>query len=406
MRYSETISASGTRRGFPREWATARQSASAPVGAYLLCRDRHLAEDLTQTTLAKLYSVWHRVRDSEKREAYARRTLCAQLRRRNPARLPARVRGRPGCPRLPHRRPTAICAWRCSRPSLTCRPRARAVIAAALLGGPERRSDRRRARLHGGHGQKPDLARPRDAASTPAAPTTHSRTCSARLTAAGPGRRTGGTHDTDGRRSVTGHGNGDRAQEDLLRRALTDAMDGAAGPEPGMPDLPGPAMAEGTRIRRRRRATLPCRAVHGGGAGRGRGRRRVGVCRAGLREDGSGVRRVGSPPGSRPARRWPPCSTAISPQGMVGEPRADRGADRCQGGKTVKVLVRDAERRTGVLELSVARMKRPLDPGQTLATDCGMLRKLDPTGPESGAHVPTLCEFVAERANGRWRGTC
>ncbi|NUS57782.1 MAG: SigE family RNA polymerase sigma factor [Streptomycetaceae bacterium] len=57
-----------------REWATARQ-AHLRRSAYLLCRDWHLAEDLTQTTLAKLYSVWHRVRDSEKREGYARRTL-------------------------------------------------------------------------------------------------------------------------------------------------------------------------------------------------------------------------------------------------------------------------------------------------------------------------------------------
>jgi RNA polymerase sigma-70 factor (sigma-E family) len=57
-----------------REWAQARQT-HLRRSAYLLCRDWHLAEDLTQTTLAKLYAVWHRVRDSASRDAYARRAL-------------------------------------------------------------------------------------------------------------------------------------------------------------------------------------------------------------------------------------------------------------------------------------------------------------------------------------------
>ncbi|MFD0277144.1 SigE family RNA polymerase sigma factor [Kitasatospora sp. NPDC127111] len=43
--------------------------------ALLLCGDWHLAEDLTQTTLAKLYSSWSRVRKAEHPDAYARSAL-------------------------------------------------------------------------------------------------------------------------------------------------------------------------------------------------------------------------------------------------------------------------------------------------------------------------------------------
>ncbi|MDI2132537.1 SigE family RNA polymerase sigma factor [Yinghuangia seranimata] len=57
-----------------REWALARQ-AHLRRSAYLLCRDWHLAEDLTQTTLAKMYAAWNRVREGDGREAYARRVL-------------------------------------------------------------------------------------------------------------------------------------------------------------------------------------------------------------------------------------------------------------------------------------------------------------------------------------------
>lgn len=43
--------------------------------AHLLCGDWHLAEDLTQTALAKLYAVWRRVRQLESPDGYARRVL-------------------------------------------------------------------------------------------------------------------------------------------------------------------------------------------------------------------------------------------------------------------------------------------------------------------------------------------
>ncbi|MGP4112937.1 SigE family RNA polymerase sigma factor [Streptomyces sp. 4N509B] len=43
--------------------------------AYLLTGDRHLAEDLTQTALAKAYRSWHRVRRSDSPDAYVRKIL-------------------------------------------------------------------------------------------------------------------------------------------------------------------------------------------------------------------------------------------------------------------------------------------------------------------------------------------
>ncbi|GAA4698432.1 SigE family RNA polymerase sigma factor [Phytohabitans rumicis] len=43
--------------------------------AYLLCRDWHLAQDLTQTALARMYASWGRVRRSGNLNAYSRRVL-------------------------------------------------------------------------------------------------------------------------------------------------------------------------------------------------------------------------------------------------------------------------------------------------------------------------------------------
>ncbi|GAA1991268.1 SigE family RNA polymerase sigma factor [Catenulispora subtropica] len=57
-----------------REYAVARQSHLRRVG-FLLCGDWHLAEDLAQTTLVKLYAVWPRVRRGREVDAFARRVL-------------------------------------------------------------------------------------------------------------------------------------------------------------------------------------------------------------------------------------------------------------------------------------------------------------------------------------------
>jgi RNA polymerase sigma-70 factor (sigma-E family) len=43
--------------------------------AYLMVRDWHLAQDLTQVTLAKMYASWHRIWRTANLEAYSRRVL-------------------------------------------------------------------------------------------------------------------------------------------------------------------------------------------------------------------------------------------------------------------------------------------------------------------------------------------
>jgi RNA polymerase sigma-70 factor (sigma-E family) len=55
-------------------WMTARQRWLLRT-AFLLTGDVHTAEDLVQTTLAKLYLAWERVRDSHGVDAYARKIL-------------------------------------------------------------------------------------------------------------------------------------------------------------------------------------------------------------------------------------------------------------------------------------------------------------------------------------------
>jgi RNA polymerase sigma-70 factor (sigma-E family) len=57
-----------------REFTEARQS-HLRRSAYLLCGDWHQAQDLTQTTLMKLYAAWGRVRRDGNVEAYARTIL-------------------------------------------------------------------------------------------------------------------------------------------------------------------------------------------------------------------------------------------------------------------------------------------------------------------------------------------
>jgi RNA polymerase sigma-70 factor (sigma-E family) len=70
--------------------AFADAASSGLLGtAFLLCGDWHTAEDLTQTTLAKLFAAWHGIRNRDAVHAYARRTLlntflvdCRRKRRR------------------------------------------------------------------------------------------------------------------------------------------------------------------------------------------------------------------------------------------------------------------------------------------------------------------------------------
>jgi RNA polymerase sigma-70 factor (sigma-E family) len=50
--------------------------------AYLLCGDWHLAHDLVQDTLVKVYRHWSRVRQADSPEAYVRRILINEARNR------------------------------------------------------------------------------------------------------------------------------------------------------------------------------------------------------------------------------------------------------------------------------------------------------------------------------------
>ena len=57
-----------------REWAQARRTALRRT-AFLLCGDWHLADDLTQTTLTKMYAAWPRIRALDGPDAYVKRVL-------------------------------------------------------------------------------------------------------------------------------------------------------------------------------------------------------------------------------------------------------------------------------------------------------------------------------------------
>jgi RNA polymerase sigma-70 factor (sigma-E family) len=56
------------------EFASARAGQLFRI-AYLICGDWHEAEDLVQTTLAKLFVAWHRVKRTDNPDAYARKVL-------------------------------------------------------------------------------------------------------------------------------------------------------------------------------------------------------------------------------------------------------------------------------------------------------------------------------------------
>ena len=64
-----------------REFARARAGA-LHQSAFLLCGDWHLAHDLVQETLVKVYQHWPRVRQADNRDAYVRRMLVNEVRGR------------------------------------------------------------------------------------------------------------------------------------------------------------------------------------------------------------------------------------------------------------------------------------------------------------------------------------
>ncbi|MEU3454850.1 SigE family RNA polymerase sigma factor [Micromonospora sp. NPDC006766] len=86
---------------------TAFVAATAPRlrrTAYLMCRDWHLAQDLTQITFAKMYASWGRIRRTTNPEAYSRRVLVNaifdQKKRRSDSELVLAE-----LPEAPHHRP-------------------------------------------------------------------------------------------------------------------------------------------------------------------------------------------------------------------------------------------------------------------------------------------------------------
>ena len=95
MTGSETVTVVSSEQPAPRAlspWGAARRrertaadeeftafvAAAAPRlrrSAYLMCRDWHLAQDLTQITLAKMYASWNRIWRTANLDAYSRRVL-------------------------------------------------------------------------------------------------------------------------------------------------------------------------------------------------------------------------------------------------------------------------------------------------------------------------------------------
>ena len=80
---TDTVTASrpaeqqSTRTTRDREFTAFVESAATRLrrSAYLMCRDWHLAQDLTQQTFTKMYLVWKRIRTGTNLDAYSRRVL-------------------------------------------------------------------------------------------------------------------------------------------------------------------------------------------------------------------------------------------------------------------------------------------------------------------------------------------
>jgi RNA polymerase sigma-70 factor (sigma-E family) len=62
-----------------KEFVLTRRAGLVRTATLLTAGDDHLAEDLVQTTLSRLYVAWPRVRRLENRDAYARRALANAL---------------------------------------------------------------------------------------------------------------------------------------------------------------------------------------------------------------------------------------------------------------------------------------------------------------------------------------
>ncbi|MET3429677.1 RNA polymerase sigma-70 factor (sigma-E family) [Actinoplanes tereljensis] len=66
-----------TRAGRDEEFTAFVEAAATRLrrSAYLMCRDWHLAQDLTQQTFTKMYAAWGRIRTGTNLDGYSRRVL-------------------------------------------------------------------------------------------------------------------------------------------------------------------------------------------------------------------------------------------------------------------------------------------------------------------------------------------
>ena len=112
-----------------REWALARRDQLRRT-AFLLCGDWHLADDVTQTALIKMYAAWPRIRRDDKPDAYAHRVLVNSWvdERRRPWRRSERGGDRPATAELPDLTDQALTRQVVLRALGALAPRQRAVI--------------------------------------------------------------------------------------------------------------------------------------------------------------------------------------------------------------------------------------------------------------------------------------
>lgn len=182
-----------------------------------------------------------------------------------------------------------------------------------------------------------------------------------------------------------------------LRDALDAALRGPDAHEPGMPDLLGPAMAQGARIRRRRRTTflvaLSVGAVIAGAGTVG------GIAYLG-RSDDPGVGVAGQPSGSPPPTEEPRSASELvavlmrhlDPQGLSVDPYPVTVYER-PGTRHVLMTVRSLKGPSTTLDLSVAALAPPGLTGSG-TSGCGVLEKLDRSTTVDYTDPGVACELL------------
>lgn len=199
------------------------------------------------------------------------------------------------------------------------------------------------------------------------------------------------------------------ATTDPITEALPDAMADAMAElqpyEPTMPDLLGPAMAEGTRIRRRRHATLlvaltsAVALVAGGVAG---GIKYIGG------DQGRGVGPAVSPTGAESgdasaARALPPVEALAETLRPYLEPRGitltEKPWGHAEGSASITVTLRDSRGRTGALALTPGDMRSAM-PSTVPDNNCEVPAELDEPKVVDYDQLSATCKMVDRAPNG------